>query len=276
MSICVMVKVGEGLVLASDSASTISGAPTAPQGLAGPSVVKVFYNATKIFQIGALPVGVLAWGAGSFGSRTIASLVEEFENLEDIASLKQDKIHIKEIADLLFNFLKSKSDELFNGIPGNARPITGLLISGYSENRFFPEEYLMTIPLKKPSKIRPDIEGKPNFGANWYGLTDAIIRFHHGRDDRLFNIMKRIGISDDNIMELKNIIGNEIQYPVLFEAMPLYDAIEYARFIVSLVIARFRFVIGAEMCGGPIDIVTITRKQGFKWIKNKKDLCYEI
>lgn len=276
MSICVMVKVGEGLVLASDSASTISGAPIGPPGTQQPpGVVKIFYNATKIFQIGSLPVGVLTWGAGSFGSRTIASLVEEFENLSEISSLESSNIQIKEIADQLSNFMLGKSDELFPGIPKKARPITGLLISGYSKNEFFPEEYIMVIPKDKPKRIRPELNNKPNFGANWYGMTDAIIRFHHGREDRLFQIMERSGVEKDKIDEIKKILGNEVQYPVLFESMPLYDAIDYAEFIVGLVISRFRFVIGAEMCGGPIDIATITRKHGFNWIKSKKDNCYE-
>ncbi len=271
MSVCIVVKVGEGLVLASDSASTVSGAPITPERQQGPQgIVKIFFNSTKIFQISTLPVGILTWGAASFQSRTIASLVEEFENREEIRQLAKENLEIKILAKQIWDFLCTKSDELFGSIPTNARPSTGIIVGGYSKEQFFPEEYHMVIPVEEPNLIRPDENGRPNFGTNWYGMTDAIVRFHHGRDDRIFGMLEGFGISAELITKIRDKIGLEIQYPVLFDAMPLGDAIEYAKFLVHLTISRFRFVIGAELCGGPIDIATITRKEGFKWISRKK------
>ena len=51
--------------------------------------------------------------------------------------------------------------------------------------------------------------------------------------------------------------------------MPLGDAIAYAEFVVSLTIGRYRFAIGAELCGGPIDVAVITRADGFSWFRTK-------
>lgn len=271
MSICVLVKVGEGLVLASDSASAVAGAPVTPNGKQGPQgILKVFFNANKIFQIRKLPVGVMSWGAGAFQERTVASLVEEFENLDEVKKISRQNLDIKELSNELWKSMKQKSDDIFNNIPTKGRPKTGLLVCGYSKDNFFPEEYAMIIPTEKASRIRPDRNGKPDFGANWYGLTDAIIRFHHGRDDRVFEVLKNIGIDQKEIDNFKEKITKDIQYPVLFQAMSLGDAINYAEFVVQLTIARFRFVVGAELCGGPIDVAVITRKEGFNWIKNKK------
>lgn len=276
MSVCVLVKVGEGLVLASDSASTVAGTPVTPDGQQGPQgVVKVFFNSTKIFQIRDLPVGILSWGAGSFQSRTVASLVEEFENLDDIKKIDRNILDVQILAEKLWDFMKNKSDELFGKMPIEGRPKTGLLISGYSKENFFPEEYRIIVPNQSVVRIRPDIDGKPDFGADWYGLTDAIVRFHHGRDDKIFNILQEIGVTSEVINKLKEIISQRIQYPVLFDAMPLGDAIEYAKFLVQLTIARFRFVIGAELCAGPVDLAVITRKEGFKWIQRKNEWSIE-
>lgn len=271
MSVCILTKVGEGLVFASDSATTLSGSPVIPGGQPGPQgVVKIFLNSTKIFQVSNLPVGILTWGAGTFKTRTVASLVEEFENLDQIKKIERKNLDVNKVSNELWEFMAKKSEDLFKEIPEKGRPRTGILIGGYSKENFFPEEYQMLIPVQKPQRVRPNIEGKPNFGTNWFGITDAIIRFHHGRDDRIFDILEKNGIEKEKIDQIRDIINREIQYHIPFDGMPLGDAIEYAKFLVQLTISRFRFVIGAELCGGPIDLATITRKNGFSWIANKK------
>jgi hypothetical protein len=138
-----------------------------------------------------------------------------------------------------------------------------LVLGGYSANQFFPEEYGMVVPTTPPYRVRPDQSGNPDFGASWYGLTDAIVRFHFGRDDRLPAILQQSGVPDAVVQAVMSKINLEIQYPVLFNAMPLDDAIGYAKFLVGLTIQRFRYVIGAELCGGPICAATISRKQGY-------------
>jgi hypothetical protein len=270
MSVCVLVKVGEGLVLAADSASSIAGAPILPGGQPGPQgIIKLFFNATKIFQIGKLPLGILTWGAGSFQARNIASLVHEFENTKDISKLKKEDLIVQDVADELFKFMSKKSDEFFKDIPIPGRPKAGLILCGYSKDKFFPEEYIMTIPDLEPKRVRPDKGDKPDFGANWFGMIDAMHRFHHGYDNRLFDILKSNGISEADIEKIKNQIAREIEYQVIFNAMPLGDAIDYAKFAVEMTIARFRFAIGAELCGGDVDVATITKKDGFEWIQKK-------
>ncbi len=276
MSICVAVKVPEGVVLAADSASSIAGAPTLPGGQQGPQgIVKVFYNATKALQIRSLPVGVVCWGAGSFQVRTIASLIEEFGNEQNTKQLEAEKLSMEELAGSLWEFLLGRSDDLFEKVPREARPLTGLLVAGYSGDRFFPELYRMGVPMHSPESVRPDRDGKPWFGAVWYGLTDAIVRFHHGRDDRFFEVIdqalrERSGSADLKIDEsLRESVRGQLEYPVLFHAMPLNDAVEYAEFVVDLTIKRCRFVVGAELCGGPIDVATVTKQEGFAWRMRK-------
>jgi hypothetical protein len=265
MSVCVLVKVGEGLVLATDSASTVIGVPVLPNGNQGPQgVLKIFFTGKKLFQLGDLPVGIMSWGAGSFKERSIASLIEEFESTEEIKQINKKNVEIKKIADKLWDFLLRASDVFFPDVPKEGRPKTGIVIGGYTKQRFFPDEYSMNIPVTEPYKPRPEKDNEPNFGANWYGMTDAIVRFHHGRDDGVINILSKHGIDEDTIKKITEEISREIQYPVLFNAMPLQDAIHYAKFLIDLTIARYRFVLGAELCGGKVNLATITRKEGFR------------
>jgi hypothetical protein len=268
MSVCVIVKVGEGLVLATDSASSIIGGPILPGGTPGPQgIIKIFFSGKKIFQVGNLPVGVMAWGAGSFKERSIASLIEEFESTEEIRKIeKRDDVDINDISNRLYQFLNNSSDKYFQSIPASSRPNTGIIVCGYSKLNFFPDISMLSIPHGGNNILRPDINGEPDFGANWYGLTDAINRFHHGRDDRIFEIIERQGVEKHSISTISETMNREIQYTVLFNAMPLVDAIQYARFLVDISIARYRFVAGPELCGGEVQLATITRKQGFSML----------
>jgi hypothetical protein len=269
MSICVLVKVGEGLVLATDSANSVAGLPINQGVERGPlGIVKVFYTGKKLFGLGDYPIGIMSWGAGSFRERTIASFIEEYENKITVQQVpKENKdIDVREIAQEIWEFLIAKSDDIFKKVPKEHRPRTGLAVCGYTKDNFFSEEYVMQIPTSKPARLRSDKKEVPNFGANWFGQTDAIIRFHHGRDDRIFGILEKSGVDGKTIEKIRDTLLNNIQYRVLFSAMPLGDAIEYAKFLVQLTISRFRFVAGAEICGGKINVAKITRKEGFEFV----------
>lgn len=78
MSVVLVVKVSEGLVLGADSAATISGRIERPEGVQE-GVLKTYYNARKLLQVGDFPIGVLLWGTPFIGSRTIDSLIREWE-----------------------------------------------------------------------------------------------------------------------------------------------------------------------------------------------------
>ena len=56
MTICVVVKIGEGLVLAADSAATLKGTIGEETG-----IFQVFEFANKIARIKDYPVGVMSW-----------------------------------------------------------------------------------------------------------------------------------------------------------------------------------------------------------------------
>src|SRR5690242_3601398 len=79
MTIAISVKINDGVVLATDSASTVM-ALQAPGGPAG--VINVYNNANKAFNLlkGA-PIGAVTWGAGAIGNTSISSLVKDFRNL---------------------------------------------------------------------------------------------------------------------------------------------------------------------------------------------------
>lgn len=260
MTVAIAVKVSEGLVLAADSALTVEGEVRTAEGQTHRGVLQIYSHATKLAQIRDWPVGTITWGVGQIGKRTIESLVREFANsLPD----KQD-LDLRSLAENLYQFVEARYRRAF----GNEQPDLGLQVAGYSPTGFFPEQYLLTFPADASGPVtdaRPDNpDGSPNFGANWYGLTDAIVRLHKGFEPRAMQALVSAGVSPEVAARI-----HAFEYPILFEAMPLQDAIDFAAWIAEVVIGRFRFVAGPALCVGPVDIAAITRHGGFQWIRQK-------
>ena len=276
MSVAIVVKVSEGLVLGADSAATISGRVEGPQGVQE-GVLKTYYNARKLLQVGNLPIGVLTWGMGQIGLRTIESLVREWEHEQYWQSIEDykhhhnegdNRIHVRSCAEALRAHLNRVYSDIaeFRDLPLERRPGLGIVVAGYSEGEFFPEIWRFAVPSdNEVVNQRPDRDGKPDFGASWFGLTEAIVRLHWGRADEAPRILsERFGLPEQDIRAALE----PLQYQIPFAVMPLQDAIEYAYYMLNVTIGRYRFVIGPELCGGQIEIAAITQGE-FNWISRK-------
>ncbi|MBN1485305.1 MAG: hypothetical protein JXA37_11350 [Chloroflexia bacterium] len=271
MSVVLVVKVSEGLVLAADSAATLMGKSIGPTGVQE-GVLKTFYHAEKLLQIGDFPIGVLTWGNAFVGPRTLESIVREWEHnnhwesRDDFNKEYQNPYQVRECAEGLLQQLRQVHSGEFSGVPKDQQPGIGMIVAGYSEDEFFPEIWRFVVPLDDGiHNQRPDVDGKPAFGASWFGMTEPIVRLHFGRDDGVSKIIaERFDIPEPEVRQALE----PLQYPIPFAQMPLQDAIDYAHYMVNVVIGRYRFVIGAEFCGGAIDIAVITPRE-FGWISRK-------
>lgn len=283
MTICVAVKVSEGLVLAADSTAAIQGTLQHPSGQTTFGILKTYDHARKLSHIKDYPIGTLTWGTYLVGSRSVESLIKEFEH--SLPSLEQEQektrrdllsgevrqnttyeYRVHTIAEGLLEHVKGFYFSQFGEKPKEEQIPLAILVSGYSSGEFFPEQWLINLPESlEVTQVRPDVNGKPSFGANWYGLYDAITRLHWGRDDEAIAILAdHFKVPPDKVHQLLS----RLQYIVPFEGMPLQDAIDYAVYLVNVAIGRFRFVVGAPLCGGAIDVAVIT-PNSFTWIQRK-------
>lgn len=262
MSICVSVKVGEGLVFGADSVVTISG-----QVHGQPGVLNTYNYARKLSHLGDLPIGTLNWGISQIGARSIQSLVNEFERTLTLNE-EDDEYSVKDIAGKLHKFLSKRYDEQFGEGLGNHHPVLGMQIGGYSSGSFFPDQFIFQLPHDTSiARIREDNpDGSPNFGANWFGQTDAITRMYKAFDPRSISVLaKETGVDPKAIEE----ILHRFEYPVLFDGMPLQDAIDFVLWLINLVIGRFHFVVGVPSCAGDIDIAVI-QPEKLTWVRRKE------
>ena len=245
MTIVASVKVRDGLILGTDSMTTIFG----PEGFLG-----TFSNARKLFEISGRPVGVMTYGLGNIGVRSIEGLVLDFcSNLEDGHG------PVEELARDLYDFIKNAYEEEFGDLPAEKRPELGFLIAGYSNGEPLPEEFEFLLPTDTaPTSVRDsDV-----FGASWRGQNDPFIRLYKGFDPRLTEALESHGLDEDQIAS----VTADLEASVLYDGMPVQDAINFATFILQTTIAYTAFEIGPAPCGRPLQVATILADEGFKWI----------
>jgi len=253
VTVAIVVQVSEGLVLATDSAMAVQGELAIPGKAPQTGLLKVYNSATKIVQLRDWPLGIVTFGLGQIRNRTIESHVQEFADGQP----PEQPTSIVQVAQDLHAFIEARLGALAPGIT------LGIHLAGYAPKGFFPEQYLLLFP-GGVERMRPDRDdGTPNFGATWHGMADAINRLYKGVEPEAVAALRAAGVSDAQLAVL-----NQFEYPVIFDAMPLRDAIDFAAWLAEVAIGRFRFVVGAAMVVGPVDIAIITR-QGFRWILRK-------
>ena len=160
MTICISVKVSEGLVLAADSMASILGTLQDEKGNQTSGILKTYDNAQKLSHLKDYPIGTLTWGISQIGSRSVASLIKEYEYSLPSLEEENEKIrerrmrgervdtnnyqyNVKEISQGLFDHVKKNYEAEFSTIVAEKKPPLGILVSGYSSNNFFPDQWLM-------------------------------------------------------------------------------------------------------------------------------------
>jgi hypothetical protein len=181
------------------------------------------------------------------------------------------KFTVSEVATDLIAFIKERYDREYQqaqSVPPQFRSL-GIAVGGYSYDAFFADQYVYDFSTStKPESVRPDsADGNPDFGANWWGLTDALTRLIRGFDGSAMQELINRGVSED-------IIGRWIndgvgQLPLVFVGMPLQDAIDFAEYCVQVTIGRYRFGQGIAAVGGDVDIA-VMRPKRFQWAKRKQ------
>jgi len=271
VTIAISLKINDGLVLATDSATTVLG-QVAPNQLA---VVNVYSNANKLFNLRkGLPIGAITWGAGSIGVSSISTLMKDLrDRFTEVSNpsgwlLDKDNYTIEAVANKVKEFI---FDELyvpaFQSFP--QKPGLGFVVAGYSPGASMAEEFQIDIvngQCNGPRRLRQIGES----GLSWSGEPEAINRLLLGYGPMLWPMLKNsLNLSDSNLNAAKANIDQQLQSPLVFPAMPLQDAIDLAEFLVSFTIGFSRFRPGAPSVGGPIELAAISKHEGFRWIKRK-------
>ena len=151
MTIALALKVNDGVILAADSAATLTAInpETGQQG-----VVTVYNNANKIANLlKGSPIGMITWGAGSIGPESTATLAKDLREMFSGKAtehvdwrLDPSTYAMKDVAARFREFMFDQRWQPFlNGLPEAAPkpPDLGCLVTGYSANGTTAELYAM-------------------------------------------------------------------------------------------------------------------------------------
>lgn len=284
MSIAISCNLSDGVIMGADSAVTISGKLIDPDGVRE-GVLKVYNEAEKIFQLCDFPVGIMTYGLGMLGERTLESYIREFEYSKHKEKQNLSEIAIKDIAEKFKEFftkkyeaffkipLEQKFDQKYEDIPLGKKPLLGLVIGGYSSDEYLSEVWQIQIP--HDDKIR-QVRVKGNCGSNWFGMNQAIIRLIKGYELTLLNqvvdyFVKKYNVPFNETIneDIKKIVDAH-EYRIPYQAMPLQEGVDHVKFLLDVVINQHKFVIGAPVCGGNIRMVVISRQKGFQRITDNE------
>jgi len=267
MTIAISIKINDGIVLASDSASTV---------ISGKSVINIYENANKIFNLyKGLPVGAITWGLGNIGNASIDTLTKDFrKELKEKLDINDYKV--SEIAKMYTEYIYQMYKESFKHMSDNEKPALGFIIMGYSKDAMYAEEYITNIrhgKLEGPTLLR----GEKEWGMTWNGEIEPVTRLYFGFSTLLPSILKeKLKLRDDQLNQIVETLKRHLTIPLVIPSMPIQDAIYLAEFLVDFVIKFSKFRPGAPTVGGPIEIAAITKHEGFKWVKRKHYYSKEL
>jgi hypothetical protein len=245
MTIVACVKVRDGLALATDSMTQIWGSG---------QYLGSYENARKLFQVGMLPMGVMTYGLGNLGQRSIESLMREFG-----ATLAGQR-SVNTVAKELFDFMKTKHDEQAALLPeGQVLPAIGFYLAGYTRGQVFAEEREFELPKDEGTRAPRE---KEDFGAAWRGVHAPFFRLSKGYGPVVRERLVAAGITPEQFDQLVA----DLEINVQFGGMPFQDAVDYAMFILRTTIEYSKFVLNLPPCGGPCQVAAITPEGGFEWL----------
>lgn len=265
MTVCVGVKVYNCIVFAADSASTLMSEQQPG------TVANIWEHGIKVFNLHKkLPVVAMTCGMGNFGPASISNLTKDLRLLlmgdGNDFELSQSGYSIEEVTGKAHDFFKSKFDEMG---PHPANSAFDFWIGGYGSNDSQGEVWKFSIIdgiMREPIKILTSDQ----FNLFWGGMGNAIDRLIFGSQiEPLQQALRNHQIAPDVIDSIINEVDAIAMTPLANPAMPVQDAINLVDFLVDLTKKYFSFLPLANIVGGDTDIATVTKHEGFKWIKRK-------
>ena len=256
MSLGVVVKGSEGVVLAADTRVTIEFRRI--DDPADHHRVN-FDNATKILKFqGHEYVGVVTYGNALIGQRTMHSFIPEIE-LELGEERLSIRCYAKKLSDFFLRQWKKLNDPSREGMT--------FMVGGYDEGKPYGSVYLFEIP-KSPD---PSPRSEDQFGITWGGQLEIADRVIQGYDPKLIPILaSRFDLSPTDVQDLVGTLRTHLAHRIPYDMLPLQDCVNLATFLIRTTIDAQKLSVGVRGVGGIIEVAAVTRTDGLKWIQKKE------
>jgi hypothetical protein len=245
MSLIITVNVPEGIIMASDSRQSIIVEGRTPDDKTFKVETVNSDSVTKTFLLENQQVGISNFGQDMLGGVPMSSHVKKFIE-EEIVSADD----VTTIPSKLINYVRRSFPQAD----------VGFHIAGYSKLARVSVPYFYHCHVAKNiverKNVKPD--GSVAYGATWSGQIDVITA-----------IVNPIITKDEKGQD-------KIVYspaPIIFDAMTVQDAIDFAIYAIRTTIDTMRFQARQKNVGGPIDVLLLLPDAKPKWIQKKDYHC---
>lgn len=280
MTIALAINTNEGAILATDSATTL-------MDNTGTHAAQIYNNAIKTVNLyKGRPFGVATYGLGNIGPYSITLLAKEFrETLSTPATTPTSRgrkrakaapvqktfdpnsYKLSDVAVEFGEFIQGFYSQQYPST-GTNFPTLGFILTGYSSGERLPETYVIETDAAGLMQVtNQDILG--NIGVVAKGQPDAINRLTVGISMHTLNtLIAALQLQPPLSESFVRLAFSNLE-PLVYSTMPLQDSIDLARFLIETGIQFQRFKFDDKTVGGPIEIATMTRYEGFKWVQRK-------
>jgi hypothetical protein len=268
MSLGIIIKSPEGIVLAAESRVTLS----TPTGNGNEMLHVNFDNATKLLTFSKPNdgIGVVTYGQAAIGFRTAQTFIPEFETL--LKKENKENLTVLEFAKELSDFFLSQWNN--QGMPKASDYIGQDMtfnVAGFNSQEPYGRVYSFNIPrTPNPVEQSPSIGDQYNFGITWGGQREIMDRLVLGYDSRILDLLLKSGIVQPNKLGEVAQILNQMQLAMPIQFMPLQDCVNLATLFIKTTINAQSLTVGLRGCGGAIDVAIITRADKLKFIQKKE------
>jgi len=265
MSLGIVIKGSEGIVLAADSRVTLTVAVSNP-GEPPLNLPVNFDNATKLLTfakpnkwIGAVTYGDALIGTKLSDMRTPKSFVPEFE-----VKFRDERLSVEEFSKQLSDFfLKQWNSRMPSTHEGSGMVF---VVGGFDQEAAYGSVYLFNIP----NQPTPTERSPKDFGITIGGQQELAARMIQGYDLRLIEILKKeLNLNMNQVEKMKHAL-NQIQLQIPFPILSLQDCIDLGVFLIKTTTAAQNLSIGVRGVGGAVDLAVITQRDGLKIIQQKE------
>ncbi|MDD5342224.1 MAG: hypothetical protein PHI73_02725 [Patescibacteria group bacterium] len=240
MSLVVATYVPEGIAMASDSRQSVTISGKSPDGKEF-NVETVNSDAvTKTFLLEKQKVGISNFGQDLLGGVPMASHIKRFSE-----EVLKDTDDVELIARKLVDFFAKEF----------GKTDCGFHVCGYKKDGKVSVPYVFYCHIGRNEVSRRNL--KPDnslaYGATWSGQADVIS-----------GLITPVVVADQT--GTQKVLRQPA--PIIWDAMPLQDAIDFSEFAIKATIDTIRFQARPKNVGGPVDVLVITPDKA-SFIKNK-------
>ncbi|MDD3641332.1 MAG: hypothetical protein PHQ99_04265 [Atribacterota bacterium] len=310
MSLAINTTIPEGIVMAADSRQSYRNRKGMAR-IGSDNASKLFQLNHRI----GIALAGLAFLPENSGLRSVSSYIKEFiennpvdnysieKTADELIKLLNEKYDWndqlnkakeqieKDLLNKKFEILEitkkeSYIDFRYKDTKGNTRKGIGkidpisFIIAGINQDGS-QQAFTCYVPGNK-IKSRDNRERGKEYGPNWIGQTDVVSRIVLGFDGRIINLpfVQDASSLTDRENVLKQL--HSLEYVIQWGTMTLQDAIDFCTLMIETTSAIQRFSDGIKAnpgelpgVGGPVEVLTITPEEGFKWVRRKRIMVHD-